>query len=232
MGIWRDSHRVAARAPVQRTAQCSRCLCATWTTVARGGALTIQPRARRSASAGHRLMLELRPRRGPPQEFCGPHLRRELGGLSRPPPRPVNWQHPLTPRSRFAERGAGLWSAPSRATGRASSFSVVLHESRRERFKIRIDRVQNQDRPLQDRDRLTQISIDPPQDQDRLTQISIDPPQDQDQPTQISIDPPQDQDQPTQIRIDPLQDQDQPTSRSGSTHLKIRIDPPQDQDRV
>src|SRR5258706_541335 len=42
----------------------------------------------------------------------------EFGGLSRPPPRPETWRHPLTPRSRYAERGAELWSAPSRASWR------------------------------------------------------------------------------------------------------------------
>ncbi len=52
--------------------------------------------------------------------------------LSRPPPRPANWRYPLPPRSRYAERGAGFWSAPSRASWETLDANRVgLRRSRR-----------------------------------------------------------------------------------------------------
>jgi len=94
---------------------------------ARRRARTIQPRARRSESAGHRWDGR---GGGRHKSYADRASGANWAALFRPPTRPANWRLPLTPRSRFAERGAGLWSAPLRASGRglvSIALACALH---------------------------------------------------------------------------------------------------------
>src|SRR5258708_1027642 len=86
----------------------------------------IQPHARRSASAGYEVATNL-----PAAEAVGTtppnsqHKRDLQQLLWRPPPRPHFHIPTDTPRSRCAERGAGLWSTPSRASERGLASNRV-----------------------------------------------------------------------------------------------------------